>query len=458
MEIELRKKLESRGLTRRSTDWIIKALHPPSEVVAEGVPDQSAAHVLRPDYRVQETIGAPAGAAQWDLMLWSLPGDVASVRWASGPSPVDFTAAATPPGCFTGVIQIQPDEDYAGTATASVLAGSFSAISSSGPVSRPFEFRHQYKSITASLVASAVSDSGSVYAAQFPPTAYVDQNVNTVGSSVVNPSASNFAHYAKFRPPLSESQMTVMAPGAYQGAARDGVYMPHRLAGPSQPFARLQPASYAFDNGNIAMIPGQQVANPFPSFPFAVRMQSSVPGGDYPASWIGAAPMPSGRNVCDTGYDNLNQGVIFFRGLTGGGAGGFPASVRIKVLVGLEIIPSAQTPDRIFAAPSAPYEPKAMEAYYLLCHELLDAYPASYNSAATILSLLGRVAMRLWPVVQAAAPVVMRYVADRTRAGPEPAPPPTRPRVTYTAPQPSTAKVRGQPKKLKVAKIRGGRR
>jgi hypothetical protein len=67
--------------------------------------------------------------------------------------------------------------------------------------------------------------------------------------------------------------------------------------------------------------------------------------------------------VLDTGYDNMMVGVVIFRNLAGGGGSGgpsFAASLQVKVLVGLEIVPRPTSVDRVFQKPCEQYNPRAL--------------------------------------------------------------------------------------------------
>jgi len=113
---ELEKRLERYGVTGPSRDWLIRAMHPAGETPCPGFPDESAVQVMRPQFRTETTISAPAGAPSWDLLVVTIPGDVNAVIWGSGPAGTNFAVSALPAGCFSGIISIQPSQDQPGTA------------------------------------------------------------------------------------------------------------------------------------------------------------------------------------------------------------------------------------------------------------------------------------------------------------------------------------------------------
>jgi len=302
---------------------------------------------------------------------------------------------------------LQPAIDYPGTITftdpaGSTIPGHLATFSRSGPASFPLAFRHVYKSATVELNAAAVADQGVVYSAQFPPITYSNNVIGPVGSNLVSGSA-NAAFHNTFNPPTNELDLMAMAPGHYTGLAKAGVFLPLRLTGPAQPFvADRQAVAGWYDNGVGVgtAFPNtyQSWANVFGSYP--VVGSETLQGSSVNAVWwTPTNPLVVGHPYCDTGYDNMNQGVMIFRGLSAGSP--FGASLTIKVLAGLEVVPAPQTPGRVFASPAIAYDPRAMDAYYALSLELADAFPASYNFFGGILDKVREVATALWPTVRA---------------------------------------------------------
>lgn len=418
MEAQIHQKLRKLGVSGPGRDWLLRALHPASEHKSPGLPDQSAAPVLRPDYRMNYTISAPPDMASWDCFIWTPPGDVNALYYAIGPAGTDFTAHLAPPDAVYGVINLQSSVLTDAASPYYVqFQNSVQALTSLNEM-RVRAFRHQYKSITIEQISAAVSDQGQVYAAQYAPVitrsgevlpAGFDTGVPIPGS---NPPA-NFryigAHYRTVLP-ASETQLAATAPSFFQGPSREGVYLPLRLSGPTQPFAcslvtgwvHATDAGAGYLSSDDSGAPVGAYLTPISNEPLiGTPVNSQVPWVfDIPVASQNAGhtqlPLPS---QMDTGYDNTNIGVIIFRGLNGSG-GGFATSLQIKVIAGLEIIPNPRAPDRIFAEEPAPYEPKALEAYYGLCLELKDAYPARFNSLEAIWDAIKDAASKVWDNVE----------------------------------------------------------
>jgi len=289
--------------------------------------------------------------------------------------------------------------------------------------SRAAAQRHQFSSVTIHQIAAAVSDQGQVYAAQFPPMLrengmwVADGFQNEVGDSFVGRSFTTVL-------PSNESQMSAMAPGYYMGESREGVYLPLKLAGPTQPFGCAQwcgptengAAQWYASTPTNTIQPGAmlQVA-PFTNgldvpWPYRYMYSSSVSAGFTTPTVL----------AMDTGFDNTCIGVAIFRGLSGSNTG-FGTSLQLKTCNGLELVATPEAADRVYAEHPAPYEPRALEAYYALCLELPDAFPASFNSLGSILDAIRSVASRVWNVVEkpitavagAAIPAAAAMLAQR---------------------------------------------
>lgn len=468
MKAEVEKRLARYGLTTHGRNWVLKALNPVDDVDTEGMPDQSTAPVLRPEFRVQGTIQPPAGAVStYDVFIYALPGDVNAVYWATAPSPADFTATTMPAAATFGRLQMQSCQLLESTPITDFSVGPpfpQGTCYSTAPVSRPLASRHYYKSLTVHLIAPDICNQGTVYAAQFPPRF---SNVSTVSHTGeyapfnITPNGTIAGFPRSIRLPLSEEELMLMAPDALTGPAKDGVYMPLHMSGPNQPFPdATTPSTFAWgDGGSFGMLhyfgPGNgpsSVSTPqatFCHFPVLVR--------DQLRPWVSLAARPYANlppssqplTGWDSGYDNLNAGVVIFRGIAAGSGGAFGASLQVKALVGLEIVPRPLAPDRVFARPAAVFDPKAMEVYYSVLHELHQAYPASYNAfgllGPMIMSALARLAPIVMPMLASAGAEVAKrattFLMDRAR------PATTQPTPARPAAKPKAKPQKGPPRK-----------
>jgi len=347
-------------------------------------------------------------------------------------------------------------------------------------------FRSQYRSHTIELSAAGLSDQGEVYAGQFPLEVRNTRWQNY--GSTLNAGGNSLAGFVDYVPlPFNESDLSLACRNAYVGKAKDGVYMPIRLSGPSQPFTKSTPTAVGSWNAapNTSGFPvpctialGTSVQWPHVLFACqndtAGEVASQPLGPSQSDSWVNMAyqggPSGSSNFTGDTGLDNCMVGVVIFRGLsgTGGGGGGpsFSASVVIKSLIGLEIVPRPTSIDRVFQKPATPYNPRALEAYFAIANELAPAFPASANALGGLLPILASAASTLWPAVRSGLTGLRTGIADAlspyTSASSAP-----RPRVVAAAPAPppprrsssmksirSTLSAKGKSKKAKKVRMR----
>jgi len=430
VEAQIHAHLAKLGIDEPGRGWILRALHPASEKKSAGLPDASAAYVLRPDFRLTTTIQAPPGASQWDCLIWTVPGDVNCLRWAAGPSPVDFSNGAVPGTGSTvtfGSVACQANINQLTQPYQVQLGGSSYSAITAFPAMQPAAFRHQFMSVTATLIASAVSDQGQVYAGQLPPFITDAGLMQPTGydSGIRNPDSGSGANYPQLARlfttvlPADEVSLSRMNPDYYQSDAREGVYMPLRLAGPSQPFVRCSAGSVITTDTGGGYLATTDAISPIgailsPTLGLLQANPSLVPW-PYRATreQVGSAPAGFANPLLlDSGFDNVNTGVIIFRGLSGTSGGGFAASIQLKVISGLEIAPVPPQGDGVFVEPPAPYQPKALEAYYKLALELKGAYPARFNSLETILDAIGDVASKVWSHVEPRVVGALQGLAD----------------------------------------------
>jgi len=443
----LLRKVESLGIPPEAADWLLKALHPPAPVNSPGLPDETWLPLVRPDFKDATVIGAPAGATvTWDLCIWKVPGDNTVALWCSALPGTDFNTSGVIVGSDVGVLNCQQVENEAeayasmalGTGNPAPGAGFFGVVV---PATRPYSFRTQYSSITAYLTSSSLYNSGTVYAGQFP-RGFTHRGNQADEANGLSPFGfPNGVHSMVTNVPFDEDSLMLMAPGAYTAPARDGAYLPMRLCGPTQEFVRRYsaageliryrlvpeppPAPPALYNHYWSIVdPWENLAPDVPKRQFGTYIPCApVNTGPRDADAVGprdtylpvywpdrAMREPANGKRYDTGYDNVSQGVIIFRGLD------VHATVTLKTFTGLEIKTFVDSPARQFAKPPVAYNPRAMQAYYAIVQEMQSVYPASYNAFGSLIPLIGTVVSRLWPVVLRSLPV-MAGMAGSAAAG-----------------------------------------
>lgn len=435
------KQVRSHGLPEQPAQWLIKALHPPSDGPLVTMPDNSSLNTVRITYRPTETIGPPTDLIEpdgtWDCCIVVLPGDCTGAVWATGPAGTDFTSQDFA-ALHVGVISLVDDYDLQSCHTNSTDPTLPSRSISAMPKGQYGAFRTVSSSITVTNVASSLYNGGLVYAGQYS-SPWEDVPGATVGPAMITDTYPVACEQWAFVP-LSEAALTQLTPRFYSDEAKHGVYMPIRLNNDNTPFVRRKAWKNRLVSGHGGDIvesieKGIGASDGFSSqtvgtWAKVLTGQQTTSDG-YPmvppgySNWIqramrGAPPYFS----MDTGYDTVATGVIIFRGLD------THARLQTKVLRSLELVPFQLSPLMPLIAPPTEPCPQAIQLYYSVVSQMPMAYPARMNLLGGLLPILGRAlatAMRyILPVAKsagkaalaAAVPVagsaIMKAVAPRT--------------------------------------------
>lgn len=413
---DLQRRLAPYGVDGEAAAWLLKCLHPALPASSPGIPDHSYVHSVRPEFRSQTIIGAPPGLATptWDLLIWRRPTEGSPVRWCAAPGGTNFRVNGLPAGATAGEVTLIDHLPGLPSAMSHVTPGNDTAfpISTIVPADDAYVWRTQYASLTAYLTASALNDQGTVFAVQQQRDVMPDLGTLAFNGSYDPPL---IVRRARTSVPFEENEMLLMDPKAYTAPAREGVYLPLRLSGPSQLFVRP-----SVDDTGLMKVQDSIVGFPSSQPGFGTTRRAPLMGtivSNYDQQYVSQYyPFTDTTlNSYEFSWDNVHQAVIIFRGLAPA------ASVTLKHYVGLEQQPGVDAPTRQFARVPNMYVPRAMEAYYRLVHELPSAYPSSFNALGTILGAISSVAQRLWPVVQRVVPAigagVRAAVADYERRG-----------------------------------------
>lgn len=411
------------GVHGEPADWLVKALHPPSDITGVAIPDQSFRPTVRVDYRPSEIISAPDNWVDptWDLCLVTLPGDINAAYWCAAPPGYDFSSRSTPPSAWAcGAIPLT-ESDSAGSVNVRTYPTAGGPVTDAlmavfRPKNLAYSFRTVARSITAYQTASSLYNQGTVTAAQLDRNwdaspAYVRCNYPTgPGQGVYHASVP-----ASSVLPLREKDITDMCPGSVVAPARTGVYMPLRLLGPSQVFAsrHLAQGRWEYRDGEWPPLADDTIINDKQGEDLVCTTLPTVPialgpdFGGFPAAndlavgWIrylfnqhivggGPASVPAPTVAPDTNYDRCSSSVTIFRGLHPG------ATVTVRCFVSLEYAVSDSSPVRNFVKSPAPVSHRAMDFYYRIISEMGYAYPADYNSLGKLLSHIGDAFKSIW--------------------------------------------------------------
>jgi hypothetical protein len=426
----LKSRIIGAGLSPGAVDWLLKAMSPAS-TGGKGctIPDESAAPVATPEF-VQEFTVPPPSNVIWDMivitpptyplvaMIWTAPTgfNFSATQWAgTGAGAVILAEPAT-----SAVVDATTVQQYILGAAASTNVTHYTPW----PSTQPNLWRTSYRSITGYLVASDLNNQGTVSVGQYPT------DVTTF-----NPWSAYAAVDYSFETlelPLTEQDMTSLAPKIRVAPAKTGVYLPHYEVGPQFPYCKArnypgmgQDYSEGAGGNNTTFFPPTPGINALisqsqglptllmPTDSANGTVQTSLPAG------YGSLVVPfTATNPYTWGVGTGMTGVQIWRGLSPG------ASVTFKTVLGLEICPSPTSPIRQFVMPPGAYEPKALELYFALIQEMPHSYPASANFLNTILTGISQL-----------LPVVLPHISSAlSHFFPRPAPP-----VSDRAAQPEMA-------------------
>jgi hypothetical protein len=446
VSLDFTRQLMAKGIVGSAADWLQKALHPAgSSPVAVCIPDHSRVPSVCMDFRPTVVVGPPFGLASddlWDCLVWCPPGDGTAAVVVTGVANTNFNTAR-PENVTVSVLSTQSGTTIGEFATAPVyrsdpaLPGGFTSGSFVAN-SLPMEFRTSYRSITASLTASSLNNQGTVYSTQFARRFTPD------GALTADPGGSvqYIVAQSVTSVPFDENTLNLLSPSAETRPAKEGVYMPLRLAGPSQPFI-TRTSFYDKSMSLLARITGDPETYGFGLYdPLSVRLNTAdgTPEFSYPflpllpmttidsgrenddvapfyPPWQGG-PVPgtpygvsgymtkfigdNGAGCWDLGYDNCSQGIIIFRGLSQ------QATITLQAYVGLEMIPCQDSPVRSFVRSPGVPDLRALQVYYEIANSMAVSYPARYNSMGLLLPFLVEAARTVLPHI----PTIVSYVRD----------------------------------------------
>lgn len=431
---ELESRLTELGVPAQGRDWLRKALHPagPSAPGA-AIPDLTSQPTARPEYVVERVIGSPSGLATptWDCIMYTIPGNVTSVVVETGPAGTLF-GGRTVPGVVAGgnaYAMRSQEVVYAGGVTGfGTLTGAGYTTLGYTAETRPVAWRSSYRSLTVYMSANALSDQGTVTSGQFPGSGVCGTTAVNVWRVPAPPPPFGHSTQVLFTLPMTEADMLLGNPGCRVAAARDGVYIPLRMTGPSTSYVTSPANQMLVDTtlgGNIVLASGVES---YRGAHWAVAPYLGGPAQmtSYTVEDAPIVPSPQGPRevLVDDGFDGYLCSVTIWRGLSP------QATLTVKSIVGLEICVGPESPIRAFVKPASPPVPAALDAYFGITAVAPQTYPASYNVFGAILPLLSSVARMAAPFV---LPLVGRGVSKvgewitAKGSGSAPAPPKTAP-------------------------------
>lgn len=223
------------------------------------------------------------------------------------------------------------------------------------------------QSVTAELIAPALSNQGSVVAGQYinpVQKSYASRTTEASIQSVMMP-----IRWYDQPPPQSYLALGTVA---YTGQATQGLYMPLKLTDFSVRHANRS----AFHIESPVSLPAPFIPGPAGTtgYPF------------YGAAGPTPIPVNSGEGI----------GIVYFNGLS------VNASIRIRVRQSLEVFVRPGTPFAPLTEAPLPPDELAVRMYSEISGKLKDAYPASYNDLGKLKEQIVAIAKKVLPYVDPA--------------------------------------------------------
>lgn len=427
---QLEAKIKNFGTTTAGARWVSKALHPVVGPPCQ-IPDETNIATLNPEYKLETQVSAPAGltGTSWDMCVLIPPSDRVHAIVMSGESGCNFYLGPASPavqraqfsmassGVVAGSGYPYWNQAMSGGAITAGVGSYYQALSAE----LPSRWRTTARSLTAYMTASDLYNGGTVYAGQYArevvpaPSGVIDPIIGPSGWVALNVDLVDL--------PLSEADMAIMTPGFYTAPAKEGVYMPIRLTGPAQTFTEPRSSARYIDVSSAKYVvpatPGWSTQSTDTMSVFKVRSATDYSAVSVtPDFSFNSAHLINTFNDASTGFDKACAwGVVIFRGLHPA------ATITLKTVLNVEIMPKVMAPARQYVTDSARYDPQALLAYRAIAAEMPHAMAARHNFLSTLLPILSGVASKVLPHLLPALGAGASAIIDRLRAPPV-APPP----------------------------------
>lgn len=334
-------------------EWLLKALHPTDPTIGGvGIPDGTASDTVCLELTTSVTVGAgtlsapPVGpwGAKVVLTPHMLPGSIYPTEGAAGAAIMDIRYPL-----FTGA---SPNADY------SKLWGLAEA------------WRLCAQSVTIHLDANSTKDSGTVVAAQqVTKPAVIFQGMSATGK--VN---CPIIYFQKASDNPGYTQLMSL-PRAYQANLREGLYMPLKLSSTCQHWNSFREScmladesAFIIDAAGWQLQPAGVVPWPFGGITPPVR---SAVNNDVTGAVMAAFMGDNWGHIALSGIDPASAVVFKFRTI-----------LEMKVQASSVYAPHMK--------PAAHPDHLAIDNYFAILRGMPDAYPADYNDAGKIMSVIGR--------------------------------------------------------------------
>jgi hypothetical protein len=319
--------------TEHGVAFLEKHLHPPGPPInsLDGIPDHDAMSSVVSEYRLSDTIGAPAGATTtWNTYIVFMPNlRYTAVYWS-------WETGSPFPTAPTGYVE---NSQFPWNDTV---------------VSTMSRLRAVARSSTVYFNAPSVADQGTVFAAQ------LRNSTKEVNPPETDNTSEPFSQADLGELATDGDSILMMSNRSYMAPAKTGCYLSYGYTNPTQVYKPAFGTNNKVTAGN----------------PVVYRTHLTYRAGntDYHLIRGGATP-----------FLDMSFGHVLFKGMSP------QATLELKTFFDLEVIPSPGSSWSPFVTSGAEPDGRAMESVFKIRHHMADAYP----SAANFLGALGSTLLSL---------------------------------------------------------------
>lgn len=356
------------GSTTEGRDWCIKALHPSDPLTeVRGIPDHSAVPSVLMNYQSTFTLAPQAGATG----SWSFDASLL-------PHPIAFMAVQATDS--VGTLEYEFDNTQLTGATHAAKYATYTAMAQ--------RWRLAYMAVTVYQDGPDLANQGTIVVSQPPvmPRAYYPCFTDTV-IDVLSCGTKCVAYDADDAPNFATSQAT---PNAYFNRSREGAYVPLKLTETCQDWSSEADAVSITNNakrgpdGTLMILDVNDTLRywPFWGLEPAYAQPSAPVFKVSPTS-----PLLNGT-VAHISAKNLDVGTKY--------------SFFVRCGIEMQVSPSSLLSPQLKLSP--PYDPVALDAYFMIARELKDGFPANYNDLGKIWDAISSAAADVLPILQKLGP------------------------------------------------------
>lgn len=365
------------GNTPAGQAWALKALHPSDPITdVLGVPDRTAAASTVICFQQTTELRAPGTATTWEGEAYMMADPV--IFGSAYTRLSDNTVSANGP--------IFNNTWYDPLAAADAVSAAVAKFSAS------FErYRMTHYGVTVYLDAPALSNQGSIVAAQYQAAPLSLSNPTYVDSVCAHPAI----RWQQRDTPDFTTCMQL--PNAYTGLAKDGCYMPLKMDSNHAVWRDVREVVYEAtdwarrDTGVVDeltttyVVPGTAGSLGAGLYPGLKRLYYASASN----AWVGQFHMLPAIE---------NTGVIAWKGLDP------KATLRFVHRVGFECQCQPGTSFAPFLRMAPGHDEAAVDSYFAIARELKDAYPAEYNDFGKLWDVIKGAAKRVSPLIETLLP------------------------------------------------------